>query len=167
MSPTPRDPQPVAAPPVRPPSKAPARAAAPVPRTPEPTTTEPRTPEPATAPQPSRQVEQRPSTDTEGLLASVMPEQENASASYTPGQPRTTYGAFMGITRTVDPEKDLAPSAPRLPRYVLAAVTLIRNVTGRSQQAIIAEALTGKTPIPAEILDAAFIELYGYPRPPA
>lgn len=156
MSPT-RDPQPVAAPPVRPPSKAPSRTPAPEPRAAEPV-------EPAT---PAREVEQRPATGTEGLLASVMPKEEDAGGSYTPGQPRTTYGAFMGITRTVDPEKDLAPSAPRLPRYVLAAVTLIRNVTGRSQQAIIAEALTGKTPIPPEILDAAFVELYGYPRPPS
>ncbi len=82
------------------------------------------------------------------------------------GGPRTPYGAFMGLKRNVDPDADLASTAPRIPKYVIAAVTLVRNSSGRSAQQIYAEALTGKTPIPAAALDAAFMELYGYERPP-
>lgn len=82
------------------------------------------------------------------------------------GQQRSSHAAFMGLGRPVDPEKDLMPTAPRLPRYIVAAVTLIRSATGRSQQQIIADAITGRTPILPAVLDEAFMEIYGYPRPP-
>lgn len=79
--------------------------------------------------------------------------------------PRTSYAAFMGLGRPVDPETDLAPGPNRLPRYILAAMLFIKASTGKSLQQIAAEALTGKTPIPAVVLDEAFRELYGYDRP--
>lgn len=138
--------EPVAPPPVRPPSK-PSRP-----------------PERRAAEAEPSAVAVRGDTQPEPLLANMLASSPADGGSGSAEAPRTTYGAFMGLRRNVDPDRDLAPTAPRLPRYVVAAITLIRNATGRSQQQVIAEALTGAVPLPAEALDAAFFEIYGYPR---
>lgn len=155
MSPTP---EPVAAPPTR-------RSNKPADRAPMPAQVSSPVDEPARH-SPSHDLEQR-----DVLLASMLAsksatrEDPIAVTENTPGQPRTPYGAFMGISRTVEPDRDLASCAPRLPRYVLAAINLIRNASGRTQQQIIADALTGAHPIPEAALDAAYLELYGKARP--
>lgn len=77
---------------------------------------------------------------------------------------RALLAAVMGIGRPIDPETDLTAGPNRYPKYVVAAVLMIHASTGRSKQSIMSDAVTGKEPIPATVLDAAFRELYGRER---
>jgi hypothetical protein len=150
-------PGPVSPPPVRPPSR-------PSTRKPDPASPPAAPPEPEAAGAEPVLVGRAAPHTADDLLADVLG-QDEPSRERDPAAPRTQFGAFMGIRRAVNPEQDLMPTAPRLPRYVVAAITLIRNATGETQQKVIADALTGRKPLPAEVLDAAFYELYGYQRP--
>jgi hypothetical protein len=133
---------------------------------------EPATPEFFTGPTPSTEVAHpgvvRADYTVDGrALAEALaaPTRPAAAQQQAPAAP-SSYAAFMGLNRHVDPDNDLGTGPNRLPKYVLAAITLIAASTGKSRQTIVAEAITGKTPIPDVVLDEAFRELYGYPRPP-
>lgn len=107
----------------------------------------------------------QPAQPTDLASALAAPTRPVDAQQQAPAAP-SSYAAFMGLHRQVDPDADLGAGPNRLPKYILAAVTLIAASTGKSRQQIVAEAITGKTPISDVILDEAFREIYGYPRPP-
>lgn len=143
-------PEPVAPPPTR----NPARAAV------------PHQAEPVHPPKPRNNAVARadgpPPVDANAALAAII--EELSSARSSPGEGlQLPVDVMIGANVPVDPDKDLAPTGPRLPRYIVAAVALIRQATKRTQQEIIADALSGRAPIPAAVLDATHHALYGYP----
>jgi hypothetical protein len=154
--------EPIMPPPVRPPTKPVNRIGSPA--------------GPAAVPEPPHQrgsdVQWTDDT-TEPLLADLLANKSaNKSANNGTGPqnhdeegPRSAYAGFMGLNRPVDPDKDLAQSGTRLPKYVVAAMNLMRSYTGRTHQEILAKAATGEDPIPPQFLDEAFRALYGYQRP--
>lgn len=119
--------------------------------------------QPATA-APSTEVAHTAPADPGGI-EQMLSGAAQAPAAERPNGQRPSYAAFMGLNRPVDPENDMTNGPNRYPKYLVAGMLFIKASTGKPLQQIASEAMSGKTPIPAVVLDEAFRELYGYDRP--
>jgi hypothetical protein len=66
--------------------------------------------------------------------------------------------------RPVDPMTDWVGTGTRKPRWIAAAVKQYAQLSGREVQEVERDALLGIRPIPDDVLDAAWLRIYGYPR---
>lgn len=160
-----RDPDADATPP--PPAPAPAPQPEPAPPGPpaaDPTPVAPPAADPAQ--QPSRPAPAAPSAVAPadgGTLASVLTAPHHHPHSVSEG-----VAALMGLAqmaaRPVDPMDDWGQDGTRTPRWLAAAIRQYAQLTGRKTQQVQRDALLGTHPIPGDVLDAAWLNLYGFPR---
>jgi hypothetical protein len=155
------DPTPPAAP--QPPEP---EAVRPVPTQPGPHDPLPQPPGPPQPTGPSRHagaaVAARNGADT-GTLASVL----TAPQTSTPGVNGNVaaLAALAGMAnRPKDPMQDWTGDGTRVLRWVGIAIRQYAMLTGRKTQEITANAILGTDPIPGDVLDAAWLTCYGYPR---
>lgn len=104
-------------------------------------------------------------TGGQGLLANML-------ASNTTAEPGQHAGPVADILtqmarmrrRPVDPMQDYVGDGTRMLCWVQAALAHTADLTGRTKQEVVRDALIDGKPLPADILDAHFQDEYGYPR---
>jgi len=105
--------------------------------------------------------------DEGGTLASVI----TAPGRHQNGsRPPVSDGvaALMNLAamaeRPTDPMADWVGDGTRLPRFIAEAVRLYGRLVGRKTQEVMRDVLLGEAAIPGDVLDAAWMRLYGFPR---
>lgn len=118
-----------------------------------------------TNPHPSRAVAHTDTTADGGTLASVL-----TAPNHAPGGHHIPQGvaALAGLAamrrRPVDPMRDWAGDGTRTPRWLSQAIRQYAILTGRETQEVQRDALLGTDRIPDDILDANWLDCYGFPR---
>lgn len=83
----------------------------------------------------------------------------------SPDEAARVLSGLVGLRRKqVDPDTDYVADGTRLPRYVQAAIRHEAALRGRPAQEIVRDVLLGRRPLSAELLDAHYLDIYGYPR---
>jgi hypothetical protein len=92
-----------------------------------------------------------------------------ASSGRQDGQVTDSTAMLAGLVnlrrKTPDPMADYVADGTRMLRWVQATVAHVSALTGRTQQEVLRDALVGSTPLPADLLDAHYADLYGKTRP--
>jgi hypothetical protein len=105
-----------------------------------------------------------------GTLDHVLtPNTTTADPGHHPGPGATdSVHVLAGLARMrlapVDPHKDWVSDATRKLRWIQMSIEQIAQLTGRTRQDIETRALLGTEPLPADVLDANWLAVYGYPR---
>lgn len=100
-----------------------------------------------------------------GTLASVLTAPNRHSNGHSVSEGVAALAALAGMsTRPTDPMADWTGDGTRIPRFVAAAARQYATLTGRKTQEIYRNALLGLDPIPVDLLDANWLNLYGFPR---
>lgn len=127
---------------------------------------------PAAAPNPTGQEAAVAHTDTTGgTLGAVLA----PNTTTTSGDQRTTttpaqdsISVLTGLARMrqtpVDPYTDYVGDGTRKLRWVQQAIEQVAQLTGRTRQDVETRALLGLEPLPADVLEANWRAIYGYPR---
>lgn len=105
-------------------------------------------------------------TNPDAMLASLLAEPDTTDVTRVPadggaGGRAISLAALMA--GAPDPEVDLVPATLRLPRYVVNALKLTSQLTRRSQQLLVTDAI--KAHLPGELLDQAYLNVAHRPRP--
>ncbi len=66
--------------------------------------------------------------------------------------------------RPVDPMSDWVGDGTRTPRWIKAALSQYAQMTGRQVQDVQRDIMLGQDSIPADFLDANWLDCYGFPR---
>jgi hypothetical protein len=123
------------------------------------------TPDPAPAPQPGP----APAPHTTPRAAAVATTGGGTLSSVlTNGAAPDSVSMLAGLAglrrRAVDPMADYVGDGTRKLRWIQQAVRQYAMLTGRNAQETETAALLGLDPIPADVLDANWLDCYGYPR---
>jgi hypothetical protein len=96
-------------------------------------------------------------------LADVFTSVKSGDTSVSEGV--AALSALAGMRRkAVDPFRDWVPDGNRLPRFVSNAIRQTALLTGAKVQDVHRDAVLGIRPLPEDVLDANWLDLYGYPR---
>jgi hypothetical protein len=151
--------------PTTPAPPAPAPAAPPAATQPEPAPQPgPTDPTPPPAPVNSAVAHPAPATPG-GTLSTVLTAPNHAPSGHAiPEGVAALAGLAAMRRRAVDPMQDWTGDGTRTPRWLSQAIRQFAQLTGRKTQDVQRDALLGVEPIPADILDANWLDCYGYPR---
>lgn len=123
---------------------------------------------PAAAPTTTPQAAAVAHADTAGgTLGAVL-----APTTTTPGDEPTpghdSVSVLTGLARMrqtpVDPYTDYVGDGTRKLRWIQSAIEQVAHLTGRTRQDVETRALLGIEPLPADVVEANWRALYGYPR---